>query len=141
MTIAPSRQIVLAALPEGRLSTANFRLEEAERPKPAEGEVLLKVLYITLDASNRAWMQGPTYRAALRAGEVMYGRALAEVVESRAEGLAPGDIVFAETGGDARAPGAEARAHRAAHPPPQRLRHQRPHRLFRPHRGRADEGR
>ena len=94
----PSRQIVLAALPEGRLTTDCFRLEEAERPEPREGEVLLKVLYITLDASNRAWMQGPTYRAALKAGEVMYGRALAEVVESWAEGFAPGDIVFAETG-------------------------------------------
>src|SRR5580658_9540700 len=95
---APSRQIVLTELPEGRLTTSAFRLEEAERPKPREGEVLLKVLYITLDASNRAWMQGPTYRAALKAGEVMYGRALAEVVESWADGLAPGDIVFAETG-------------------------------------------
>lgn len=95
---APVRQIMLARLPEGRLSADDFRLEEAERPTPEDGEVLLKVLYITLDASNRAWMQGPTYRAALRAGEVMYGRALAEVIESRAPGLARGDIVFAETG-------------------------------------------
>jgi len=93
-----SRQIVLAELPEGRLATSCFRLEQAPRARPAEGEVLLKVLYITLDASNRAWMQGPTYRAALQAGEVMYGRALAEVVESWAEGFEPGDIVFAETG-------------------------------------------
>jgi hypothetical protein len=95
---APVRQIVLAELPTERLSAAHFRLVKAERPTPREGEVLLKVLYITLDASNRAWMQGPTYRSALKAGEVMYGRALAEVVESWAEGLAPGDIVFAETG-------------------------------------------
>ena len=94
----PSRQILLDSLPEGRLSTANFRLVEVERPSPTEGEVLLRPIYITLDASNRAWMQGPTYRAALKAGDVMYGRALAEVVESRAEGLARGDIVFAETG-------------------------------------------
>jgi len=97
MTVT-SRQILLDSLPEGRLSTANFRLVEVERPSPREGEVLLRPIYITLDASNRAWMQGPTYRAALKAGDVMYGRALAEVVESWAEGLAPGDIVFAETG-------------------------------------------
>jgi hypothetical protein len=95
---APCRQIVLTELPQGKLTTGCFRLEEAERAKPGEGEVLLRVLYITLDASNRAWMQGPTYRAALKPGEVMYGRALAEVVDSWAEGLAPGDLVFAETG-------------------------------------------
>jgi NADPH-dependent curcumin reductase CurA len=43
-------------------------------------------------------MQGPTYRSALKAGEVMYGRALAEVVESWAEGFEAGELVFAETG-------------------------------------------
>jgi NADPH-dependent curcumin reductase CurA len=93
-----SRRIVLTELPQGRLTTACFRLEEVERPTPADGEVLLRALYITLDASNRAYMQGPTYAAALKAGDVMYGRALAEVVESRADGLAPGDLVFAEMG-------------------------------------------
>jgi hypothetical protein len=92
------RQIILAELPQGRLTTDCFRLAEAPRPTPGEGEVLLRVIYITLDASNRAWMQGPTYRAALEAGGVMYGRALAEVVESRSPGLAAGDLVFAETG-------------------------------------------
>src|SRR5579864_7536834 len=93
-----ARQIILAELPQDRLATAHFRLEAVERPSPGPGEVLLRVLYITLDASNRAWMQGATYAAALRAGQVMYGRALAEVVESRAESLAPGQLVWAETG-------------------------------------------
>jgi NADPH-dependent curcumin reductase CurA len=94
----PSRQIVLTELPSGRLSTANFRLEPVERPKASEGEVLLRALYITLDASNRAYMQGATYAAALKAGDVMYGRALAEVAESRADGFSTGDLVFAEMG-------------------------------------------
>ncbi|HZZ89907.1 MAG TPA: NADP-dependent oxidoreductase [Caulobacteraceae bacterium] len=93
-----SRQIVLTELPQGRLTPDLFRLEQVERPAPAEGEVLLRALYITLDASNRAYMQGPTYAAALKAGDVMYGRALAEVVESRAAGFAPGELVFAEMG-------------------------------------------
>jgi len=56
------------------------------------------VLYVSLDAANRAWMQGATYRSALQAGDVMAGGALAEVVESKADGLAPGDLVFADTG-------------------------------------------
>jgi len=53
---------------------------------------------VSLDAANRAWMQGATYRSALKAGDVMAGGALAEVVESRAPGLTPGDLVFADTG-------------------------------------------
>ena len=60
--------------------------------------MLLRVRYISLDAANRAWMHGATYRSAVEAGTVMAGGALAEVVESRAEGFAAGDLVFADTG-------------------------------------------
>jgi hypothetical protein len=93
-----NRQIVLSQLPQGRLAEDNFTAHAAERPSPAEGEVLLRVLYVSLDAANRAWMQGATYRSALKAGDVMAGGALAEVVESRADHLKPGDLVFADTG-------------------------------------------
>jgi hypothetical protein len=95
---ADNRQIVLARLPEGRLGPEHFALTHAERPAPGEGEVLVRVLYVSLDAANRAWMQGATYRSALEAGNVMAGGSLAEVIESRAESLKPGDLVFADTG-------------------------------------------
>ena len=93
-----NRQIVLEELPRDQLGPEHFRLTEAERPSPSEGEVLLRTRYISLDAANRAWMQGATYRAALAAGDVMAGGALAEVVESNAPHLKPGDLVFADTG-------------------------------------------
>jgi hypothetical protein len=93
-----NRQIILTELPQGKLATTHFRLTEATAPAPADGEVLLRTRYISLDAANRAWMQGATYRAALGAGDVMAGGALAEVVESRALHLKPGDLVFADTG-------------------------------------------
>lgn len=93
-----NRQIVLQQLPQGKLMPEHFRLIEGERPTPGDGEVLLKTRYISLDAANRAWMQGATYRAALAAGDVMAGGAVAEVVESRSPNLAPGDMVFADTG-------------------------------------------
>src|SRR5207302_9223838 len=51
-----------------------------------------------LDAANRAWMQGATYRDAVEAGSVMAGGAVGEVVESKASGFAPGDLAFADTG-------------------------------------------
>ncbi len=95
---ADNRQIVLAQLPQGKLGPEHFAVAHTDRPTPNEGEVLLRVLYVSLDAANRAWMQGATYRSALEAGNVMAGGALAEVVESRAPSLKPGDLVFADTG-------------------------------------------
>jgi NADPH-dependent curcumin reductase CurA len=93
-----NRQIVLEQLPQGKLTAEHFRLAQAETPQPGEGEVLVRTRYISLDAANRAWMQGATYRAALAAGDVMAGGALAEVVESKTPNLAKGDLVFADTG-------------------------------------------
>ena len=43
-------------------------------------------------------MWGATYRAAVKPGDVMAGGALAEVVDSKAPHLKPGDLVFADTG-------------------------------------------
>jgi hypothetical protein len=93
-----NRQIVLDQLPQGRLAPEHFKLIEAERPEPGEGEALVRTRYISLDAANRAWMQGATYRSALTAGQVMAGGALSEVVESRDPALAPGDLVWGDTG-------------------------------------------
>jgi NADPH-dependent curcumin reductase CurA len=95
---AGNRQILLAELPKGKLAAQHFRLSEGAIPVAGEGEVLLRVRYISLDAANRAWMQGRTYRSALEAGGVMAGGGLAEIVESRSPGLAAGDLVFADTG-------------------------------------------
>jgi NADPH-dependent curcumin reductase CurA len=93
-----NRQILLVAKPTGRLAAEHFRLSEGAIPVPQDGELLLHVRYISMDAANRAWMQGATYRAAVEAGTVMAGGAVAEIVEARAPGFAPGDLVFADTG-------------------------------------------
>ena len=79
-----NRQFHLVRLPDGPLTGDCFRLAEAAIPEPKDGEVVLKVRYISLDAANRAWMQGATYRAAVEAGTVMAGGGVAEVVESKA---------------------------------------------------------
>jgi NADPH-dependent curcumin reductase CurA len=93
-----NRQFLITELPKGKLRPEHFRLIEARIPAPADGQVLLRVRYFALDAAMRAWMHGPTYRAALTAGQMMAGTALAEVVESKAAGFVPGDLVLAETG-------------------------------------------
>src|SRR6476660_8330279 len=93
-----NQQILLGEVPKSKLGAEHFKLAESEVPKPAEGEVLVRVRLISLDAANRAWMQGATYRSAVTAGNVMAGGAVAEVVESRAPNFAPGDLVFGDTG-------------------------------------------
>src|SRR5258708_5390967 len=62
-----NRQILLVETPKGKLGPEHFRLAEAPLPTPQEGEVLARVRYISLDAANRAWMQGATYRSAVGA--------------------------------------------------------------------------
>jgi NADPH-dependent curcumin reductase CurA len=98
MPATVNRQILLAETPKGRLGPEHFRLVESAMPTPGDGEVLLRVRYISLDAANRAWMQGATYREAVGAGSVMAGGSISEVVESRDANFAAGDLAFADTG-------------------------------------------
>jgi len=93
-----NRQIHIVELPKDKLGPQHFKLAEGPMPTPKDGEVLLKTRLISLDAANRAWMQGATYRAAIEAGQVMAGGAVAEVVEAKAPGFTKGDLVFADTG-------------------------------------------
>jgi NADPH-dependent curcumin reductase CurA len=95
---ATNRQILIDRLPEAKLETGHFRMVGTPLPSPGDGEVLVRTRYVALDAANRAWMRGPTYRAALTAGQVMAGLALCEVVESRDPAFKPGDFAYADAG-------------------------------------------
>jgi NADPH-dependent curcumin reductase CurA len=98
MSDGVNRQILLVEKPAGKLGPQHFKMNEAAIPEPRDGEALLRVRYISLDAANRAWMHGATYRAAVEANTVMAGGGIAEVVSSKAPELVPGDIVFGDTG-------------------------------------------
>jgi len=91
-------QILLRERPSGTLSTDHFETRQGERPTPGDGQVLVRTVLLSLDAANRAWMQGATYREAVNAGDVMAGGGIGEVVESKAKGFAPGDLVFGDVG-------------------------------------------
>jgi NADPH-dependent curcumin reductase CurA len=62
-------------------------------PEVAEGQVLVKNLYLSLDPANRRWMAGPTYMPQIPTGAPMWGFVTGKVVKSNAPGFAPGDIV------------------------------------------------
>jgi NADPH-dependent curcumin reductase CurA len=98
MSKGVNRQVLLVEKPAGKLGPEHFSMSETAMPEPADGEALVRVRYISLDAANRAWMHGATYRAAVEPNTVMAGGGIAEVIASKASGLAPGDIVFGDTG-------------------------------------------
>ncbi len=98
MSGSKNRQIILREIPKGKLGQEHFQLRESDVPRPGAGEVLVKVRYISIDAANRAWMQGTTYRAAVKAGDIMSGYSLGEVVEPGDTRLKKGDLVFGDCG-------------------------------------------
>ncbi len=98
MPTGVNRQILLVGKPVGKLGAEHFRLVEAAAPEPKDGEALVRVRLISLDAANRAWMHGATYRPELETNAVMAGGGIAEVVEWKAPGLAVCDLVFGDTG-------------------------------------------
>lgn len=91
-----NRQITVAEIPKGALTPENFTLIEDEMPTPGENEALLRVILMSIDAANRSWLQGATYRAAVKQGDAMPTYAVCEVVESNSPKLSAGDIVAAE---------------------------------------------
>lgn len=93
-----NRQVVLLEQPKGALEESHYEMREAPAPEPGDGEVLVRTLLISIDAANRAWMQGATYRKEMTGGSVMDGYGVAQVVESKADGVAEGDIVACEVG-------------------------------------------
>jgi NADPH-dependent curcumin reductase CurA len=96
MTTTTYRRIVLASRPPaGPPAAENFRLEEVAVPVPAEGQVLLKTIWLSLDPYMRGRMSdAPSYATPVQIGEVMGAGTVSEVVESKFEGLKPGDTVL-----------------------------------------------
>lgn len=88
-----NRQWIFAQPPQGALTEATFRWQEAPMPQPAAGEVLVRTRMLSLDPANRAWMNGATYREQVMPGDVMHGFTLGEVVASNVPDFAPGDLV------------------------------------------------
>lgn len=92
-------QVLLASRPAGRPSADNFRFVEAAVPSPGEGQVLLKILYLSLDPYMRGRMSAAkSYAASVEIGEIMEGGTVAEVVESRHPDYKVGDLVLSYSG-------------------------------------------
>jgi NADPH-dependent curcumin reductase len=94
-----NRQVLLASRPSGEPTLANFRLVESEVSTPGPGQMLLRSIYLSLDPYMRGRMNAAkSYAPPVEIGQVMEGRAVAEVVDSNSPGYQRGDIVFAPMG-------------------------------------------
>lgn len=88
------QRVVLAKRPEGEPTEANFRLEEAPMPVPGEGEILVRVIYLSLDPYMRGRMDaGKSYAKPVEIGETMEGGCVGQVIASRNPRFAEGDFV------------------------------------------------
>jgi NADPH-dependent curcumin reductase len=94
-----NKRILLASRPTGWATEDNFRLDSAPVPKPKEGEVLVKNLWLSLDPYMRGRMNDTkSYAAKQELGEVMIGGTVGEVVESKNPKFAVGDKVVGMLG-------------------------------------------
>ena len=88
------RRVVLARRPPADVTEADFRVEEAPVPEPGPREVLVRVVYLSLDPYMRGRMRdAASYAPPVGIGEVMTGGTVGEVVKSNHPDFKVGDIV------------------------------------------------
>jgi len=89
-----NRQVLLARRPHGWVTQADFRVVDAPLPELAEGQVLVRNRYLSLDPYMRMRMNDtPSYAPKVDLGQLMVGGTVGEVVDTRSATLKNGDIV------------------------------------------------
>ena len=92
-------QWVLAARPVGAVKESDFRLIESPLRALAEGEFLIEVLYLGVAAVMRGYMLNTEkFERPLELGDVMHGRGVGRIVESRNPDWRVGEIVHGKMG-------------------------------------------
>ncbi len=94
-----NHQFRLAARPVGMPKRSDWNATEEPVREPADGEILVKVLYISLDPAMRGWMnEGKSYIPPVGIGEVMRAGGVGRVVASKDARCAVGDFVYGTFG-------------------------------------------
>jgi NADPH-dependent curcumin reductase CurA len=97
--MAKSREFRLASRPTGWPTLNNFSLAETDLPAVAEGQVMVRNVFMSVDPYMRGRMNDmKSYVPSFQIGKALEGNAIGEVVESHADGLQRGDIVASMLG-------------------------------------------
>jgi len=99
VTQAINTQIRLASRPSGWVTADNFSVTEESVTEPADGEVLVRNLYLSVDPYMRGRMNDiKSYILPFQIGEVLQAGVVAQVVSSKFDGIAKGDYVMGMLG-------------------------------------------
>jgi NADPH-dependent curcumin reductase len=98
--MATNREFIYVKVPEGMPDVSCFRLVETPMPKPADGQVLARTHFLSIDPYMRRQMGGGhgQYANPLNVGDVMIGRGAGVVIETRHPDFKVGDAVQGEFG-------------------------------------------
>ena len=89
-----NRQLRLKHRPQGIVRREDFDLVREPVSELSDGEVLVRVLYISMDPTNRVWMRDiPQYMPPVAIGEVMRAGGIGRVIQSRSPRFSEGDLV------------------------------------------------
>jgi len=89
-----NRRFLLRERPTGRIGPDTFELSEEAVPEISDGEALVRIDWISLDPTNRAWINDtPTYLPPVGIGEVMRAGGIGEIVASKNPNYAVGQTV------------------------------------------------
>lgn len=90
-----NRRVLLVERPHAVPEPRHFRIERGAVPQPAEGQVLVRNIYLSVDPAQRGWAGDVSnYSAPVPLGTTMRALALGQVVESRIEDVACGTYVY-----------------------------------------------
>lgn len=94
-----NRQILLRRRPTGLVAPDDTEIVSVPAPELADGEALLRTTYVGMDAAARTWLDGqPGYLPPVELGDVIRAAGIGEVVESRCDAYAVGDVITTLTG-------------------------------------------
>jgi hypothetical protein len=94
-----NRQVLLVERPSGIPRPEHFRLVETPLAPLADGQILIRNVYLSVDPAQRGWAADlRNYSPPVALGSVMRALGVGVVLESRMGGIRPGDIVYGWTG-------------------------------------------
>jgi NADPH-dependent curcumin reductase CurA len=94
-----NRQLILRRRPEGLVTDDDFELVERPLPELADGEALMRTVYLGMDATVRTWLnRGEGYLPAVEVGEVVRCSGIGQIVATNSDAFAVGDLAYSLPG-------------------------------------------